>query len=357
MTPTRLEVGSGEAASTVWLGAGTLESAGSLLVSPSGRYLVFSAPSAGEAAGAVRRALDGRILLDASVDDREAEKTLAGVERLVDAALAAGVRRDDAIVAVGGGVVSDLVGFAAAILLRGVAWNAVPTTTGAMADAAVGGKTGVDHSRGKNLIGAFHAPRAILVDPRALGGLPERDYRAGLVEAFKAAWIDDAALADRAERELPALLSRDEGALLELLTGSVRVKASLVTEDPQEKRGRRRLLNFGHTLGHAFEAAGSYRDLKHGEAVAWGIAAALEVSCDRAGLPLAEAERIRLVLARLGPFPEPVRDPRRLSGYVSLDKKGTSAGLAAVLLEAVGRAKVEVVPPQVWLEAAERARI
>jgi len=338
--------------SVVWIGRGLLESGASLLASPSGRFLLVSAPAARFAADVLRAALGGRLLLDLEIDDREEAKTLGSVSSIADAALAAGVRRDDALVAVGGGVTTDVAGFAAAVLLRGVVWNAVPTTTAAMADAAVGGKTGVDHPLGKNLLGAFHPPRAILVDPATLATLPERDYRSGLVEGFKAAWVADALLAEQAERALPRILARDEDALLEFVTGAVRVKAEIVSSDPKEE-GRRRLLNFGHTLGHAFEAAGGFRDLRHGEAVAWGIAAALTISLERTGLSAGEAQRVRGVLSRLGPFPEPKRDPSVLAAYLARDKKASASGRAGILLEAIGRARVEPsVTEEEWLAAA-----
>ena len=267
------------------------------------------------------------------------------------------MRRDDAFVAVGGGVVSDVVGFAAAVVLRGVAWSAVPTTTGAMADAAIGGKTGVDTPAGKNLLGAFHPPRVVFIDPAALETLPDRDYRAGLVEAFKAVWIADAALSDAAEASAKRLLAREEESLLDLIAGAVRIKAAIVTQDLREG-DRRRLLNFGHTLGHAFEAAGGYRALRHGEAVAWGIAGALEISSRRAGLPAADAERIRRMLQRLGPFPEPDRNRGRLEPYLRRDKKSTAQGLAGVLLERVGHARVEpAIPIEEWLGAATGASL
>jgi 3-dehydroquinate synthase len=349
MTVERIPVGTD---STVYLGPELLSNAAEYLVSPSGRFLLFSSPNAGATASAIRRALGSRLLVDETLDDREEAKTLSAVGRLADAALAAGLRRDDAIVAVGGGVTSDVAGFAAAILLRGVAWNAVPTTTGAMADAAIGGKTGVDHSAGKNLLGAFHPPRAILIDPAAAATLPDRDYRAGLVEAFKAAWISDADLARAIEGGVEAILARDPEALLACLGGAVRVKARIVGSDPREG-DRRRLLNFGHTLGHAFEAAGGFRELKHGEAVAWGIAAALEISRRRAGLAEGEAARVRRALSRLGPFPEPRRDPALLAPFLARDKKATARGIAGVLLESCGRARVEeAVPEREWLEAA-----
>jgi 3-dehydroquinate synthase len=349
--PQRVRVRQGAAEGSVWIGAGVLGAAERFLVSPSGRFLLFSSAAAEAAAEPLRRALGPSVILDRLVDDRETAKTLETAARVVDEMLRAGLRRDDAVVAVGGGVVTDVVGFAAAVALRGVTWNAVPTTTAGMADAAVGGKTGVNHALGKNLLGAFHPPAAILVDPAALATLPERDYRAGLVEAFKAAWIADAALAGRASRRLPAVLARDEGELLALIAGAVRIKAGIVSADPRES-DRRRLLNFGHTLGHAFEAAGGF-DLRHGEAVAWGIAAALEVSRRRAGLPADEAAAVLRVLAQLGPFPEPRREPEVLAPLLARDKKTTAGGLASVLLERIGRARVEeTVSAAEWLEAA-----
>jgi 3-dehydroquinate synthase len=300
----------------------------------------------------VRAALPSAPLLDLTIADGEPAKTLAAVEGIADAAFAAGIRRDDAIVAVGGGVVTDVAGFAAAILLRGVAWNAVPTTTAGMADAAIGGKTAVNHARGKNLLGAFHPPRTILVDPLCLASLPDRDYRAGLIEAYKAAWIADAPLAARAAAALPAILAREAAPLRDLLAGAARVKARLVSEDVRDA-GPRRLLNFGHTLGHAIEAAGGYGALRHGEAVAWGIAAALEISKRRAGLSEFDAAAVRALLRGLGPFPAPVRDPGVLRPLLDRDKKATARGTAGILLERIGRARVEEsVSAEEWLQAA-----
>jgi 3-dehydroquinate synthetase len=338
--------------SVAWVGSGLLADAARYLHSPSGRFVLVGPKTAESGLAPVRRALGARLLCEVAFDDAEDAKTLTSVELIADAAIAAGIKRDDALVAVGGGVATDVGGFAAAILLRGVAWNAVPTTTAGMADAAIGGKTGVNHRLGKNLLGAFHPPAVILVDPAALSTLPERDYRAGLVEAYKDAWIGDAPLAARAAARLPEILRRDTAPLLDLLAGSVRVKASIVGSDPTEA-GARRLLNLGHTLGHALEAASGFGGLRHGEAVAWGIVATLEISRRRAGLSDADAAAVRAVLAGLGPFPEPVRDPRRLRGFLARDKQASSRGLASVLLPRIGEARVdETVPESEWLEAA-----
>ena len=336
----------------IWVGEGLLRDASRYLVSPSGRFFLVSPASARSASDPIREALGDAVVLDFEIEDGEAAKSLANVEKIAEAALAAGLRRDDAFVAVGGGVATDVTGFAAAILLRGVAWNAVPTTTAGMADAAIGGKTAVNHPRGKNLLGAFHPPRAVLADPACLATLPERDYRAGLVEAYKAAWVADAALSSRASESLPAVLARDGAALVALLAGAARIKVGIVDSDPRDA-GRRHLLNFGHTLGHALEGAAPWGTLRHGEAVAWGIAAALEISKRRAGLPEEDAAAIRRTLARLGPFPLPERDPVKLAPLLALDKKATAAGTAGVLLEAIGRARVEAsVPIPEWLDAA-----
>ncbi|HEU5250814.1 MAG TPA: 3-dehydroquinate synthase family protein [Thermoanaerobaculia bacterium] len=357
MTVERIAIRSGATESVAWVGPGVLDDPRRFLVSPSGRWLLVSSRNAAAVAGRIRDALSPGTILDFAMDESEETKTLDAVRRITDRAIEAGVRRDDAFVAVGGGVVTDVVGFAAAIVLRGIAWNAVPTTVAGMADAAIGGKTGVDHPLGKNLIGAFHSPRAILVDPSAAATLSDRDYRSGLVEAFKGAWIADAVLSERAESRLPDILARDADALSELVAGAVRVKAQIVSSDPFE-HGPRRILNFGHTLGHAFEAAGGYRALRHGEAVAWGIAAALAISRERAGLSSGEQERLRAVLARLGPFPEPERHRETLAPLLARDKKATSLGLAGVVLEAIGRARVdETIPLDAWLDAAERVRI
>jgi 3-dehydroquinate synthetase len=350
--PERILVSAPPSESAAWVGPGLLADAARYLRSPSGRFVLAGARSAEAALVPVRRALGGRILAEIALDDAETAKTLSSVERIADAAIAAGLRRDDALVAVGGGVATDMAGFAAAILLRGVVWNAVPTTTAGMSDAAIGGKTGVNHRLGKNLLGAFHPPAVVLVDPAALSTLPDRDYRAGLVEAYKAAWLADAALAARAASDLPAILARDEPPLLALLAGAIRIKAAIAGSDPKES-DRRRLLNFGHTLGHALEAASGFGGLKHGEAVAWGIAAAVAVSRRKAGLPEKDAASVLSALSALGPFPEPVRDRSRLEPFLARDKKATTRGLASILLERVGSARVDgTVTPAEWLDAA-----
>jgi 3-dehydroquinate synthase len=355
--PVRIDIGEAGIRSQALVGHGLIDRAAELLESPSGRYFLVFSEGAGPAALQVGAALAGHVAADIPIRDTEEGKSLAGVGAICDAALASGLRRDDALVAVGGGVVTDMTGFAAAILLRGVAWNAVPTTTAAMADAAIGGKTGVNHARGKNLIGAFHPPRRILIDPAAARGLSDRDWRAGLVEAFKTVWIADPDASSRARKRISSLVRRDEEALLSLLVDSVSVKAQIVSSDLREG-DRRRLLNFGHTLGHAFEAASGPGTLRHGEAVAWGIAGALWLSRRRAGLPREQESELLEALAALGPYPEPVRDADLMRLYLALDKKANAKGNAGVLLEAIGRARVEEgIPIGEWLEASIAAAI
>ena len=357
MTPERIPVRAGATESVVWVGLGLLDDAAARLESPSGRYVLVSAAGSRATADRIRRALSGKLLADVEIDDDESAKTLDAAGDIAGRALERGVRRDDAFVAVGGGVVTDVAGFVAAIVLRGVAWNAVPTTVAGMADAAIGGKTGVDHPLGKNLIGAFHQPRSVLVDPTVAATLSDRDYRSGLVEAFKAAWVRDPELSRRAASRVDPILARDADALLDLVAGAIRVKADVVSSDPTEL-GPRRLLNFGHTLGHALEAAEGYRGLKHGEAVAWGIAAAVEISRRRAGLSERDAASVLTVLARLGPFPRPEVSAAALAPLLARDKKATSRGLAGVLLESLGQARVEeAIPEEEWLRAAEAAEI
>lgn len=357
MTPERVPIRVGGTESVVWIGSGLLDDAAARLVSPSGRYLLVSSAGSRAVAERVRGALSGKLFADVEIDDAESAKTLDSVSAIVDRALEQGVRRDDAVVAVGGGVVTDVAGFAAAVLLRGIAWNAVPTTVAGMADAAIGGKTGVDHRLGKNLLGAFHQPRAVLVDPAAASTLSDRDYRSGLVEAFKAAWVRDPELSRRSAGRIDSILARDAEALLDLVLGAIRVKADVVSSDPTEQ-GPRRLLNFGHTLGHAFEAAEGYRGLKHGEAVAWGIAAAVEISRQRAGLSEDDAASVLAILGRLGPFPRPDVSTAALAPLLARDKKATARGVAGVLLEALGRARVEEsIPEEEWLRAAQTAVI
>jgi len=252
-----------------------------------------------------------------------------------------GIERRDAIVALGGGVVGDLAGFAAATWLRGVPWVNVPTTVVGQVDSSIGGKTGIDLAAGKNLVGAFHHPAGVLVDPQTLATLPERDYRAGMAEVAKTGFATDRALFERFERDTTRLRAREAGALERVLVETLAAKGRIVRADEREREGGpRAALNFGHTLGHALEAALGYRGLRHGEAVAIGMRFAARLSAAEAGLPAGEADRLDRVL-------DAWQLPRRIPGlpvsrivrHLGLDKK-RRGGVRWVLTPRVGRASV-----------------
>jgi 3-dehydroquinate synthetase len=324
---------------------------------PGGRaFLVTSEEVARVHGAAIRGAIGSRLLAEIRIDDREEKKTLAAVASILDRAVEAGLRRDDFVVAFGGGVVSDVAGFAAAVLLRGIQWYAVPTTLLAMADASIGGKTAVDHPAGKNLIGAFHSPSGVLIDPDLLDTLPDRQFRSGLVEIYKALLVGDAKGAEAFLGGLEAAArSRDADAPL---LAAIRVKEAIVGRDPLE-RGERRVLNFGHTLGHAIEAFGGYRRFTHGEAVAVGMAVAGVLSAERAGLDAALASEIRRELAAFAKDAVEGADPASpaILRALDLDKKASSRGRAAVLLKAPGKpVLVEDLGPESWLEGLRRVR-
>jgi len=270
---------------------------------------------------------DGRYVLDPG----EASKTLATVERLLDAMIEARIGRTDHVVAVGGGVVCDIAGFAAAILKRGCNWIAVPTTLLAQADSAIGGKTGVNARQGKNLIGAFHSPELVLIDPAALDTLPADELRAGYAEVVKMGLIGDPDFFAWCEANGAALLAGNAAARLHAIETCVAAKAALVSGDERDTTGKRALLNFGHSFGHAIEAE---TGMRHGEAVAIGMAMALRLSVERGLCPAEDAERAISHLASVGlPVESPV-DPARLAARMAHDKKDG----ALVLVRGIGRA-------------------
>ncbi|HIE48134.1 TPA: 3-dehydroquinate synthase [Candidatus Bipolaricaulota bacterium] len=269
----------------------------------------------------------------------EGSKTLEAAAGLCDGLLARRLDRRSAIIALGGGVSGDLGGFVAATYLRGIPWAVVPTTLLAQVDAAIGGKTGVDHPRGKNLIGAFHQPRFVLTDPETLSTLPRRELHAGLAEVVKSALIWDEALFRFIEERLAALLSGELAALEGAIAGAARVKAEVVSRDEREG-GLRRILNFGHTIAHALEAATGYQHLLHGEAVAWGMLAAVWLSQERGLLASAERARVEALLRRLPRPPLPELSPRELLDCIRHDKKVLGGRLHFVLLRRIGEAVV-----------------
>jgi 3-dehydroquinate synthase len=280
----------------------------------------------------------------------EEQKTFERAGAVLDWLLASGLPRDGVVVALGGGVVGDLAGFAAAICQRGVDFVQVPTTLLAQVDSSVGGKTGVNHPGGKNLIGAFHQPAAVLADTDTLSTLPERQLRAGLTEIVKAALAADAAFFGWLESNLARLVARDAGALEEAIRRACAIKAEIVAEDEREQ-GRRAVLNLGHTFGHAIEAGSGYGRVLHGEAVAAGLVLAAELSARTGRLPVADARRVRELIEAAGLPVDPPRLGRgRLLELMAMDKKVKGGALRLVLLDAIGRATVTADYPREALE-------
>ena len=296
---------------------------------------------AGAARAALRRAGFGAELVQ--VPAGEGSKSVARLAGLWERLAALGLTRHDAVVALGGGVIGDLAGFAAATFLRGVPWIGVPTTVLAQVDSSVGGKTAVNLPAGKNLVGAFHQPAGVLIDPETLATLPPRQRRAGLAEVVKSGMAVDAALFRWTEAHAAALAAGAPRALAEAVARTVRVKARVTMADEREREGgRRTALNYGHTLAHAIEAARGYRGILHGEAVAIGMRAAAALSVELAGLPDAARARQNALLDQLG---LPARVPRRtrlaaLLDAMRHDKKRASRGTRWVLTTRVGHASV-----------------
>lgn len=290
----------------------------------------------------------------------EQAKTLAHFGEVIDALATLGATRDACVLALGGGVVGDLAGFAAACWMRGIDCIQLPTTLLAMVDSSVGGKTAVDLPQGKNLVGAFHPPRGVFADTAALDTLPDRELRAGLAEVIKYGAIVDAPFLDWLEAHTVSLLSRERGPLIEAIARSCQHKASIVERDPFE-HGERALLNFGHTFGHAIEVEQGYAGhknhaLNHGEAVAVGMVLAARLSAHMGMAPAADGERLRALLNGFGlqtALPSGL-EPDRLLQRMRLDKKANASGLRFILWEAPGVARiVSDVPEDAVLETLQ----
>jgi 3-dehydroquinate synthase len=275
------------------------------------------------------------------VEEGEAAKTVRVAERLWNEMLGAGGKRDSRLIAFGGGSVGDLGGFAAGCFLRGIGFVQVPTTLLAQVDAAIGGKTAVDLPGGKNTVGLFNHPDLVVCDTSVLPTLPREELRSGLVEVVKMAALLDPPLFDRVEADLDRLLDGDPAALGPVVAGAVAAKTAVVERDPTEQ-GDRRLLNFGHTLGHAIETACGYGGPRHGEAVGYGLLFAHRLAARR-GLGLKDsdmAERVRNLLARFGLPPLPALDPEELLAHMARDKKARESGLVWVLPAAWGEGRM-----------------
>jgi 3-dehydroquinate synthase len=270
------------------------------------------------------------------IPDGERFKHLGTLGRIYEALIRAGADRASTIVAVGGGVVGDVAGFAAATYLRGVPVVQVPTTLLAQVDSAIGGKVGVNHPLGKNLIGAFHQPAAVVVDLDLLATLPRREFRAGLYEVVKYGMIASRPLFDRVRDALPELFARSHAALLPVIAESCQIKAAIVSSDEREA-GPRRALNFGHTIGHALEAVTKYRRFRHGEAIAYGMLVAAELAVARGLMDRTHRDALLGLITQMGPLP-PVSDlstPDVLQA-VARDKKIIAGTLHFVLSTTIG---------------------
>jgi len=269
----------------------------------------------------------------------ERHKRLAQVESLANQLVHAGADRDSILLAFGGGVIGDVTGFLAAIYMRGIRYVGLPTTVLAQVDSSLGGKTGVNLLAGKNLIGSFHHPLAVFSDIDTLRTLPAAELRSGLQEAIKAGIIYDARLFRYLEQNKDRVLASDPVALSRIIAASVRVKGDVVSKDEKES-GLRMILNFGHTIGHAIEAATHYRKLLHGEAVAWGSIAALHVSLNRSRISHENFARMANLILRYGPIPPFKADPAKLVALTSGDKKKRSGRRAFVLTTGIGSTEI-----------------
>lgn len=308
------------------------------------RLFVVADKNAARHAAALSAKAERTIILEPG----EASKSWNSLSRTVEAMLESKVDRKSLVVAVGGGVAGDHAGFAAAIALRGLDYVQIPTTLLAQVDSSVGGKTGINTGQGKNLVGAFHQPKLVLIDPETLATLPEREMRAGYAEVVKYAFIRDGAFLGWLERNGQDLLAKDAASLETAITRSVQAKADIVAEDEHETKDIRALLNFGHTFAHAFEAACQYdRRLLHGEAVAIGMACAFDLSCRMGLCPQADAARatdhmravgLPVALGSVERFPKTTA--AALVDAMAGDKKAAGGKLRMILTRGIGHAFV-----------------
>ena len=280
------------------------------------------------------------------IPDGEEYKNAETLSGVYDALIEAGLDRKSFIVALGGGVVGDLAGFAAATYLRGIPFVQVPTTLLAQVDSSVGGKTAIDHPRGKNLIGAFYQPRLVQIDVETLSTLPEREFRAGLAEVVKYGAAIDRSFFEYLEQNTEAICSRKPECLAYVIRRCCEIKAQVVESDEKES-GLRAILNYGHTLGHAFETQAGYRELVHGEAVAIGMVLATRISVRLGHCSEADAERIATLITRfgLGVSPPPFERSRLLDAILT-DKKNRDGAISFICNQGVGNYAVEQLLPE-----------
>ena len=300
------------------------------------------------------RCASGRAIVPAG----EASKDGRWLFHVYEKAVEQGLDRRSFIVALGGGVVGDLAGFAAASYLRGIAYVQVPTTLLAMVDSAVGGKTGINLPQGKNLVGAFHQPAAVLADLDVLRTLPRREVVAGLAEVIKYGIIHDAALFEELERQAEAVLAGDADVLARIIARSCEIKAAVVGQDEREEGGLRATLNFGHTAGHAIEAVSGYGHYLHGEAVAIGMVYAARLSAELSGLPARDVQRIARLCARYGlPIDLPDCPWAPIRRAMGVDKKSTGGSPRFVLASAIGHVRHACEAPEDLLQRLWETRV
>jgi 3-dehydroquinate synthase len=334
---TEIVVATPPAPYAIRLGEGLLAALGAELDAASfpRRRILVSSPAVWRLFGErVQAAMPGAPVVLAA--DGERHKHLRTVSKIYDAFLAHGADRGTGIVAVGGGVLGDTAGFAAASFLRGLALAQVPTTLLAQVDSSVGGKVGVNHPLGKNLIGAFHQPRVVVIDPLVLQTLPRREFRAGLYEVVKYGMTSSRDLFDRVSSQVSGIFRRSPAVMTPIIAESCRIKADVVAADEREG-GVRRVLNFGHTAGHAIEAVTQYKRLRHGEAVAYGMLVASELSVARGRMPAEDLGRLQALLTKLGKLPS-IADlsAQQIVEASRRDKKVVDGTLHFVLCTGIG---------------------
>jgi 3-dehydroquinate synthase len=337
MNPVRIDVATPSRSYAVTIEAGAIEHLARRLDdlrAPERRFVVSSPLVWRLHGGQVARALD--VTEPILVPDGERFKQLSTVTRIYDALVRTNADRATVLITLGGGVIGDMAGFAAATYLRGIALVHVPTTLLAQVDSAIGGKVGVNHPLGKNLIGAFYQPHAVIVDPLVLGTLPRREFRAGLYEVIKYGMTSSASLFDRISKERKAIFARTPETLMPVIAEACRIKADVVGADEREA-GPRRILNFGHTAGHAIEAVTKFRRFRHGEAVGYGMLVAAEIAVARGALADRDRQALADLVASLGPLP-PIADisPAHMIDAMKHDKKMMAGRLHFVLPTMVG---------------------
>jgi 3-dehydroquinate synthase len=346
-----LTVNLGEQSYDILIDSGSLLTLGErcAAVGLTGRVAVVTNPTVAALYGeAVKRSLSdaGNSVSVIEIPDGEEYKNSATLNYVYDGLIEAGLDRESFIVALGGGVVGDLAGFAAATYLRGIPFVQVPTTLLAQVDSSVGGKTAIDHPRGKNLIGAFYQPRFVLIDVETLKTLPEREYRAGLAEVVKYGVALDGAFFDYLEQNINPILSMEMGSLIHVIYRCCELKAHVVEQDEKES-GLRAVLNYGHTLGHAFETLAGYRELVHGEAVAIGMALAARICVVLGRCSATDCAGITALLSAFGLRIDPPQFKRdMLLDAIVKDKKSRGGTISFICNQGIGNYAVEKLSPE-----------